>query len=209
MGFAYACSQSAYNCGRKSSESLGYRDRVQEIARECKLVGRVGNREDGTVEIICEGEKKAIEDFKRKIKIKDELINVENITAAYAEATGEFKYFKVEYGEVAEEIGESVGAGRRELIGVKEEVRGLRGDIKGEFGSLRKDTSQGLVAVKGEVHGLRKDMNQNFGAMDKKYLKISKNIETLTKEIKNSNKNIQLLAKTFVRMVNTLERKRS
>lgn len=211
-------------------QKVGYRDRVQEIARECKLVGKVENREDGTVEIICEGEKKVIEDFKRKIKIKDELIEVKNISAAYEESTGEFKYFKIEYGGVAEEIGESVGAGRRELIRVGEEVHGLRNDVGGlrkdtsqgfvgvkakvsdlkqEVGGLRKDTSQGFAGVKEEVHGLRSDMNQNFGTMDKKYLKISKNMETLTKEIKNSNENIQLLAKTFVRMVNTLERKRS
>lgn len=194
-------------------QRVGYRDKVQEIARDCKLVGRVRNIEDGTVEIICEGEKKVIEDFRRKIKIKDELIDVKKISATYEEPTGEFKYFKAEYGEVAEEIAESVGAGRRELVGVKEEVRGVKGEVGGlrkdmskEFGSLRKETSKGLYEVKREVHGLREDMNQNFGAMDRKYLRISKNIETLTREIRNSNKNTQLLAKTFVKMVNSLEK---
>jgi acylphosphatase len=177
-------------------QKVGYRDKVQEIARECKLVGKVKNMEDGTVEIICEGGKKVIEDFKKRIKIKDELIDVKNISASYEEPTGEFKYFKIEYGGVAEEIAESIGAGRSELVAVKQEVGGLRGD-----------TIKGLSAVKQEVHGLRNDMNQNFDAMDRKYLRISKNIETLTREIRNSNKNIQLLAKTFVRMVNALENK--
>ncbi|MDI6654783.1 MAG: acylphosphatase [Candidatus Hydrothermarchaeota archaeon] len=209
-------------------QKVGYRDKVQEIARQCKLVGKVKNMEDGAVRIICEGEKKVIEDFKKRIKIKDELIDVKNISAAYEEPTGEFKYFKIGYGEVAEEIAESIGAGRRELVAVKQEVGGLRGDVgslredtsqglsavkqevgslKQEVGGLRGDTTKGLFAVKQEVHGFRNDMNQNFDAMDKKYLRISKNIETLTREIRNSNKNIQLLAKTFVKMVNALEKK--
>ncbi len=211
-------------------QKVGYRDNVQEIARERKVVGKVKNLEDGTVEITCEGEKRAIEDFKRGIKIKDSLIDVKSISATYEEPTGEFRYFKIEHGEVAQEIGESVGAGRRELIAVKEEIGGLRkdthhgfttvrkeigglrkdvGGLRKDVGGLRRDTTTGFSSVKNEVSKLRIDTNKNFSAMDTKYLKISLNIETLTKEIRNSNRNTQLLAKTFVKMVKALEKKRN
>jgi hypothetical protein len=153
--------------------------------------------------------------FKKRIKIKDELIDVKKISATYEEPTGEFKYFKIEYGEVAEEIAESIGAGRRELIAVKQEVGGLREDtsqgfvaVKEEIGRLREDTSQGFVAVKEELHGFREESKANFETLGNKMdsnfenlgTKMDNNFNTLdgkydvvSTELKAMNKNIAKL----------------
>lgn len=50
---------------------------------------------DGTVEIICKGEKSKIEEFIEKIRIKEYPIRVDELKASYSEATGEFADFEI------------------------------------------------------------------------------------------------------------------
>ncbi|MFQ6121254.1 MAG: acylphosphatase, partial [Methanosarcinales archaeon] len=75
-------------------QRAGYRDLVEEFAYYSNLKGYVKNLEDGTVEIVCEGEETKIKDFIENIKIREFPIIVEDVDVTYSNPTGEFKDFK-------------------------------------------------------------------------------------------------------------------
>jgi len=91
-------------------QKVGYRDFVQDSARELEITGYVENLEDGTVKIVCEGEEPKIEEFIRDIKVKKDFIRVSEASVKYEKPTGEFKLFKIKYGDVPEELGDRLGA---------------------------------------------------------------------------------------------------
>jgi acylphosphatase len=71
-----------------------FRDFVQRKASGLKLTGEVQNLKDGTVRVVAEGDHTSLE----KLLKGPLLAQVENITTAWADATGEFTSFKINYG---------------------------------------------------------------------------------------------------------------
>ena len=90
-------------------QKVGYRDFVQDTARECEVVGFVENQKDGNVYLIAEAKKEILEKFIKKIKVKKDFIDVSDVLVDYREATREFKIFEIKYGSVAEELTEVMG----------------------------------------------------------------------------------------------------
>lgn len=72
-------------------QGAGYRAYLMKIARKAGLTGYVENMPDGTVKVVCEGEKDLIERFVSEIKIKTEIVEVEDVKLGYFDATGDFK----------------------------------------------------------------------------------------------------------------------
>ena len=72
---------------------VGYRARVITIAKAFRLVGSVQNLDDGRVGIIAEGEEDTLNTFLGAIRIKDRLIDVDDIEIEYADVTGDFDDF--------------------------------------------------------------------------------------------------------------------
>jgi acylphosphatase len=89
-------------------QKVGFRDLVEKIAQDLELSGTVENREPYDVAIVAEGEEEALEEFVRAFMIRDRLIQVRKLEVSWAEATGEFPYFKIVRGEWHEELGESL-----------------------------------------------------------------------------------------------------
>jgi len=73
----------------------GFRDFIDEIAFNLDLNGYVKNLDDGTVQIICEGEEDVIKDLLKKINIIQYPIRVENIDVAYKKSTGKYRTFEI------------------------------------------------------------------------------------------------------------------
>ncbi|MBU4190411.1 MAG: acylphosphatase [Candidatus Thermoplasmatota archaeon] len=71
-------------------QGAGYRGIIIKTGRKLGLVGNVENIPDGTVKVVCEGEKEKIEDLINSIKIRDEIVDVENIDVKFEDASGEF-----------------------------------------------------------------------------------------------------------------------
>jgi acylphosphatase len=90
-------------------QKVGYRDFVQDSARELGITGYVENVEDGTVKIVCEGEEPKIEEFIKDITVKKDFIDVSGVSVKYEAPTDEFKLFKIKYGDVPEELGDRLG----------------------------------------------------------------------------------------------------
>ncbi|MCG2825269.1 MAG: acylphosphatase [Thermoplasmatales archaeon] len=71
-------------------QGAGYRGIIIRTGRKLGLVGNVENIPDGTVKVVCEGEKEKIEELIKSIKIRDEIVDVENIDVKFEDASGEF-----------------------------------------------------------------------------------------------------------------------
>ena len=91
---------------RGEVQRVGYRDIVERAARKMKLTGIVENIKPYDVKIICEGNKTSIDSFIKLIDIKEPTIEVEELEVSFEDATGEFDYFEIKRGDMAEELGE-------------------------------------------------------------------------------------------------------
>jgi len=76
-------------------QKAGYRDFIDEAAFNLNLTGQVKNLDDGTVQIICEGEKDNINKLLKVVNISQYPIRVEKIDVRYSEPTGDFKIFEI------------------------------------------------------------------------------------------------------------------
>jgi acylphosphatase len=91
---------------RGEVQRVGYRDVVERAARKLKLTGFVENVTPYDVRIVCEGERSSIDALVALIRIKEHPIDVEDLEVRFEPATGEFEYFTIKRGEMAEELGE-------------------------------------------------------------------------------------------------------
>jgi len=74
-----------------------YRDFATRKARGLHLVGEVQNLPDGTVRVIAEGSKEKLEAYVQKLWKGSVLSRVEAVNVEYQTATGEYKYFDINY----------------------------------------------------------------------------------------------------------------
>ena len=76
-----------------------FRDFTQRKARGLKLVGEVKNISDGTVYVIAEGERKALELLVQKLFKGSLLSEVESVEVKWLSATNEFSMFTLVSGK--------------------------------------------------------------------------------------------------------------
>jgi acylphosphatase len=87
-------------------QKVGFRDVIQKIGRDLGLSGTVENREPYDVRIVAEGEEDGLKEFIEALKITRGPIQVRELEVSWAEATGEFPYFKILRGDWQDELGE-------------------------------------------------------------------------------------------------------
>ena len=151
-------------------QGAGYRAFVMKNAQKLGLLGFVENLADGTVKVVCEGEKETIGKFIRSIKkVEDKVTKVENIKSTYGEATGEFegKGFTVKITDPNYELFQGYATSEK------------------YFGLLLAKESSTLSAVE----NMHSDINKNFSIMAERYDLISKSLA----------KGLKMLGQEFVR----------
>ncbi len=139
-------------------QGVGYRYFVRKVAWKNKISGHVGNLEDGTVKIICEGNENNIKNFLKLIDIKKPPIAVERIDVEFSKASGEFKGFRIVAGALEEEMieGFSTGASYFEVMFDKHDSL-IKITEKGFT-----DMKIGFMEVKEEIHSVRDDFREMF-----------------------------------------------
>jgi acylphosphatase len=171
-------------------QKVGYRDFVQDSARELGIIGYVKNLEDGNVKVVCEGKETEISEFINVIKVKNDFIDVVETSVEYEEPTGEFKVFKILYGDVPEELGDRLGAALLYLSAANHKIDAGREERKQGFdllagkmnGMLEK---QDMMLEKqdetiGEIRSQREDLKSY---MENKFAKIEHEIEAIKAKI--------------------------
>ena len=76
-------------------QGVGFRYWTRGEADRLGLVGSAGNRHDGTVEIVAEGNLDDVESFLRWLQSGETPGRVEGVEATIGPATGEFKRFSL------------------------------------------------------------------------------------------------------------------
>jgi acylphosphatase len=175
---------------RGKVQKAGYRDYVQDCARELGITGYVENLEDGTVKVVCEGKETKIEDFIRDIKVKKDFIDVLAASVEYEAPTGEFKLFKIKYGDVPEELGDRLGAALLYLGATNQKIDATNQKIDAGFKMLGEKQDRMLekqdVMIEmqddtiEEIRSLREDLKTY---MENKFAKIEHEIEGIKAKI--------------------------
>jgi acylphosphatase len=80
-------------------QMAGYRSKIVTIAHVFSLKGYVMNLPDSRVKIVAEGSKADLERFLEAVRIKNTLIDVEEIRAEFSEANGSYEEFSKIAGE--------------------------------------------------------------------------------------------------------------
>ena len=154
-------------------QKVGYRDFVQRVARKLGVVGYVENMRGGSVKVVYETDESTIEEFKKAINVKAKFIDVQDIAIVETiEPTGEFEYFDIKRGDMADELGERLDVSILYLDTMKEE-------LKTEISGVRTD-----------IQAMNSDMNDRFDTLDDKYGAISQQMNTLTVELQTSTKSL-------------------
>ncbi|MFA4946601.1 MAG: acylphosphatase [Candidatus Micrarchaeia archaeon] len=75
-------------------QGVGYRARVREACLALGLAGYAKNQEDGSVFVVAEGTREALEEFLRRIRAPRFLSRVDSLDVKWSAAEGEFTGFK-------------------------------------------------------------------------------------------------------------------
>jgi len=83
---------------RGDVQGVGYRFFVTGCAKSANVYGYVKNQQDGSVLIVAEGEREALDAFVRMVKAEgDAVIRVDSLAVTMDEASGEFTDFVVKW----------------------------------------------------------------------------------------------------------------
>jgi len=175
-------------------QSAGYRDEVENLALEFGIKGSVRNMaEKDRVEIVCEADERIIDKFLKKIKIKNEIIDVKKLTVKKTKPTGEFNTFKIIREDKDSEIAERMDEAVKHLKGVKKGMYEVRDEVKGS----RKD----IKGVGDEVKEFRLETKENFQTMKNDYGKISLYMERIIESTEKDRKDFRDAIKELARAI--------
>ncbi|MGI5991552.1 MAG: acylphosphatase [Methanosarcina sp.] len=152
-------------------QKAGFRDFIDEIAFDLNLDGYVKNLDDGTVEIVCEGEEGPIRDFLEKINIIQYPIRVENIDVVYKDPTWEYKTFEVIREEdltlaTYERMDAAVRYMRQMNSDLGQKIDGLGENLGQKIDGLGENLSQKIDGLGVKIDQNRaeiREMNSNLG----------------------------------------------
>jgi acylphosphatase len=190
-------------------QGVGYRAFVRWFANEFKVAGRVRNLPDRSVEIYCEGDAKALDNFIKAIDVKSQDIhmlkmNVKSMTI-HEEGTKEylsskapkkFKDFEVNYGPGLKKIDRE--AMERDEITVlaaqdlSNRVDGVGRDVK-SVGQDVRAMHEDVKVVGNKVASMHEGMNERFTDLDGKYHIIGEGLVEMNKNNAKTNENIKEL----------------
>jgi len=190
-------------------QNVGYRAKVIAFARAFELAGFVQNLDDGRVKIIAEGEEDTLNAFLGAVQIKNTIINVDDVKAKYADATGDFDDFcKLVGGGETDERLDKAAEYLKKLIDVNEsgfgnlnskmdamldgqtvmiakqsetteEIREMKEEMRSGFEMVLEKQSETTE----EIRGLREDMKSY---MDRKFGEIESELDVIKIALKSS-----------------------
>ena len=162
-------------------QRVGYRAKVISLAKDLGLAGFIQNRPDGKTLVIAESENKGdLERFASAIRIKNDLIDVENIALEYSPGSGEYSTFRKITGP--DEVGERLDDGIEIL---KELVVGL--------GNLTTITKDGFENLNGKVESINGKIENIDGKMGQMLEKQDRMLDKQDQMLDKQDESVELL----------------
>ena len=169
-------------------QRVGYRAKVISLAKDLGLAGFIQNRPDGKTLVIAESEKKGdLERFASAIRIKNALIDVENMALEYSPGSGEYSTFRKITGP--DEVGERLDDGIEIL---KELVVGL-----GNLTTITKDGFENLngkvESINGKIENIDGKMGQMLEKQDRMLDKQDRMLDKQDQMLEKQDESVELL----------------
>ena len=165
-------------------QKAGFRDFIDEIAFNLNLNGYVKNLDDGTVQIICEGEEDDIKELLEKINITQYPIRVEKIDVVYKKPTDEYRTFDVireedlttatyermdaavrYMREMNSNLSQKIGGVGDKIDGLGDKIDGLGDKIDGvsdKIDGVGDKIDQNRIEITSEIRSTRDDFRSHF-----------------------------------------------
>ena len=192
-------------------QGAGYRGIIIKTGRKLSLVGSVENIPDGTVKVVCEGEKEKMEDLINSIKIRDEIVDVENIDVKFEDASGEFdgKGFDVNASEKISDLYREMFHGyitseKYFRVGFKKQD-----EMLGKQGKMLEKQGETIAAIKGldkkqdvtidVLKDFRDTTKQSFTDMGDRYGSIQDELVNTRKELAKLVEHIGVLVEEHIK----------
>lgn len=167
-------------------QKRGYRDHVQEVARDLDVKGYVENMKDGSVKIICEAEEATLKKFIQAISLKTDIIIVEKVEILRTQpATGEYKFFEIKHGPLEEEMGERLAAAFTIATASRQDIKSMHSDLKKMNVGL-KDVHNELKDMHGEFKGMHNDIKGMRSDLKDMHHDLKTSMETMHQDLKSS-----------------------
>ena len=166
------------------------------------------NLPDGRVKVVAEGDDSTLERFLNDLRIKDSLIDVQDIEVNCTSAMGDFMRFEkmVANGETdqrldkaAELLSELIGVNKQivakleinneEIKGVRAEVKGVREEVKGSREDIRA-VHEEVKGVREEIKGSREDINRVHESIQDVSQEITTSCEIIAEKIDDAREEI-------------------
>jgi len=171
-------------------QEAGYRAAVMKFARKMGLTGYLENLLDGRVELVCEGAKDVIEDFLERIRIKTEIIEVEDIEVSWHEAKGGFEGFTVKVTDLGQELFQGYATASKYFTVMFEKQDQMLGKQDQTLEAI-KDMHQGLEKDMREMHhdisdvivDMHQDMNERFDWLGERYGEFGETMRSINEKL--------------------------
>jgi len=170
-------------------QRVGYRDRVQKIARIHNISGWVQNTKGYDVDIIAEGSKENLQRFKTDIQISDGPIHVESIEITHDPYVGEFEFFEIRRGHPDEEMGERFDAAIHYLIRIdKNSQRSVEiGESMLKKQDKMLDKQDTVIALQKEtIHEIKEMKHEVVHTLESRYVTIEHQLNEIRVALKKA-----------------------
>lgn len=124
-------------------QMVGFRTFLKNLADSLHIKGYSKNLEDGSVNVVCEGEKENIEELISKVKEKlPSFASVRDISTEYSDYVGEFVSFERTNGDVPKDatLGDLLGV-MKSFDTKAETLVVILSDMNSTLKSVKEDTS--------------------------------------------------------------------
>jgi len=156
-------------------QEVGYRALVMKEAQKLGLTGYVENEPDGSVRIICEGEREAISKLINSIKLENAIAKVESVDIEWTDSTGEFEGFIVNIPDINYELFQGFATARKYLVENINETR--------KVGEKVDDVAEEVRGSRKDIQSMHGDMNTRFDNLDGKYGEFGKDMKEIKSDI--------------------------
>jgi acylphosphatase/archaellum component FlaC len=183
-------------------QRVGFRRYALDLAQDLGLGGYVKNLEDGSIELLVQGQKESIERFLEALKKPPPPTSIREVMEAKLEPTLEIRTFKILYGEIGEELQEGFGAMQSILLDYWREFKDFRKEFQGyreEFKDFRE-----------EFRDFSQRTDENLRLLLEKYGEISEKLtiilEALVRESKETMEQLVMAVNRLSEAVEALKR---
>jgi acylphosphatase len=184
-------------------QEAGYRAFIMRTAQKLKLVGYVENLPDGSVRIVCEGERKAIDALSEKIRLKNDMVYVESVRRNFSKPKGEFKRFEVKTGELSYEIFQGYATAGKHFNRLGQKIDCVGQKVE-EVGQKVEKVGQKVEGVGQKVDNLTVHTDEHFNKLDEKYGVVSETLISMNNEQAKSREELTRAVDSLNTLINSV-----